>query len=380
MLDLAKELRLLGNDAYILCSGLRKDMKVNEVPVVAKIPETFRRQYVRSGVANTKFIVECIMGGSVSKSGFMRLGQYGMDLIKNESADVYHLNSFASSLYFESCGLHFVTNHENRHEYNSKWGAGFYELMCEIVRGGGTGLHAAAALMTPSKYYAHEYSRDFNLSVVDMGAGIRLNEFDKNAIQVQKNRPNADAAGTILFPARFDPYQKGHDIALKALAILKKRGLPFLMEFTGMREDYRDRFKDFFSHAKDLGVSDLIQVAYYDEMMEAYMNCDIVISPERYCSYGLSISEALSLGVPTVLSDIPTYREIGEEYGHAYFFEKENPEALANSIILASAHKRKDTDWDSINFRIQYDIRDVAKKLTMLYRKSIENKIALETV
>jgi glycosyltransferase involved in cell wall biosynthesis len=61
----------------------------------------------------------------------------------------------------------------------------------------------------------------------------------------------------------------------------------------------------------------------------------MVLSCEKYCSFGLSISESLALGMQTILPSIPTYLEIALGYSHAHFFNIDSIDDLVKTIISA---------------------------------------------
>ncbi len=109
-------------------------------------------------------------------------------------------------------------------------------------------------------------------------------------------------------------------------------------------------------------------------MQQAYEEADLIISPERYCSYGLSISEALAIGKPTVLSNIPTYQEIAEGFKHAYFFETGDSSSLAEQIELAVSRILSCHAADIVKFRSKYDFRECAKKYGELYIQSLQEQ------
>ena len=110
-------------------------------------------------------------------------------------------------------------------------------------------------------------------------------------------------------------------------------------------------------------------------MYHLYESVHVVLSPERYCSYGLSISEALSIGIPTVLSDIPTYTEIASGYNHAIFFKKNDLDDLISKLdtVLSTAPQYNYRDNESaIEFRINNDIRYTATTFSKIYKNLIK--------
>jgi glycosyltransferase involved in cell wall biosynthesis len=95
-----------------------------------------------------------------------------------------------------------------------------------------------------------------------------------------------------------------------------------------------------------------VSIRRFNNILDAYAQADVVISPERFCSYGLAVSESLSLGIPTFMAPIPTYLEIGFGYKHAIFPDKNEPEYFAQKIIEFLSEKRN-FNSDTKKFRDQ---------------------------
>ncbi|MGC9445735.1 glycosyltransferase family 4 protein [Cereibacter sphaeroides] len=77
------------------------------------------------------------------------------------------------------------------------------------------------------------------------------------------------------------------------------------------------------------------------EVLELMGEASIFVSPSRYEPFGLAVLEAARGGLPLVLSDIPTFRELWD--GAAVFFPPEDPMALAeavNRLIRDPARRR----------------------------------------
>ena len=86
------------------------------------------------------------------------------------------------------------------------------------------------------------------------------------------------------------------------------------------------------------------------DMKTAYNRVDLVILPSRYESFGYSALESLSLYKKTVLSNIPTHKEIalGNKFG--FIIEKNNPRELGNTIlkaIKANPCSRNNKKWEN---------------------------------
>jgi len=368
LVELAKELRAIGHDAFVLCSGMRKPFDLEGITIHSTIPSEYHAQYAKHKFANSAYIVNAVLNNSISEHSFRTLSSYTDKQLSTVSYNVAHLNSFASSLFVNQINRHVVMNHENDLEYDSTFGDGFTRRMIEWVKERKTKLHNAGCLITPSQYYADYFAKHFNVQVIKVGGGISLTTFNRSPIR-SRRKEDTNSQIKVLLPSRFAPYQKGHDLALLACRFLTDSGFDTHFQFSGVRDDYRPRLENFYKRARELLIADRISLTRFEQIQSAYENCDVVISPERFCSYGLAISESLSLGIPTILSDIPTYREIANGFRHAYFFEPENARQLASEIVHAKETSSVICEEEAVRFRVQHDFRNCARALNDIYQE-----------
>jgi glycosyltransferase involved in cell wall biosynthesis len=70
-----------------------------------------------------------------------------------------------------------------------------------------------------------------------------------------------------------------------------------------------------------------------DEVLDLlYKSCFGLLMTSYAEGYGLPVLEALRLGKPTLVRDIPVFRELGDQSGISYFID-DNPVELARDII-----------------------------------------------
>jgi glycosyltransferase involved in cell wall biosynthesis len=67
-----------------------------------------------------------------------------------------------------------------------------------------------------------------------------------------------------------------------------------------------------------------------EELVREYESTDVFCMPSEYEGYGLPVAEALSLGVPTVISDIPVLASTGR--GYAIVMKQRTGEGLLSAI------------------------------------------------
>ena len=142
--------------------------------------------------------------------------------------------------------------------------------------------------------------------------------------------------------------------------------------FSGAKSSLQTELEVFREKYKNLKIANRLHFIAVNNMHDLYESVHIVLSPERYCSYGLSISEALAMGVPTVLSDIPTYVEIASGYRHAFFFHNDNLDDLIskldNVVLTASQYNFRNNEA-AIEFRMNNDIRNTAMVFSKIYKQ-----------
>lgn len=375
LIKLAKELKVLGHDVFIVCSSLQPQKNIEGVDIYGVIPSKYKKILLDSfnGIASSRFLRETIFSNQDLESAFKELSHYSQEQYSKFQADVYHLNSFISAAFADTDKYSIVvSNHENKYEFDNLWGNNAYDTFAHMVYTKSTRLHLIEALYTASAFYANEFSKHFNLKINYVHLGVLLNDMlysnkINNDINTAFNRGSETIV--ILIPSRFNVRQKGQDIAIQACEqLLKKYDIEIV--FSGVKQSLFEELMIFRNSIKSLHISNHLHFVAAPNMYELYDSIHIVLSPERYCTYGLSISESLAIGIPTVLSNIPTYKEIALGYDHAFFFERDNLENLIQ-VISNAIERSKGINYrynqSAVKFRINNDIRRTAIAFSDIY-------------
>lgn len=136
---------------------------------------------------------------------------------------------------------------------------------------------------------------------------------------------------------------KRFDVTVRALRHLEEiqkhhcEDNPFHGVFCGMGDS-----ADLERMAKELGV----QVRFVDghlraKVLEEMRTADIVVSPSVFEGWGISPLEAQKMGTPTVISDLPVFREYHDHWqvrGN-YFHPLDDAEKMAFAIRRVSMHQ-----------------------------------------
>ena len=158
--------------------------------------------------------------------------------------------------------------------------------------------------------------------------------FDATGFFPGPARPAADPP-VVLVVGPLEVEFKGIEIALRGLALARKRGARFYLR--------RISYSPCLEAERTLGVTDEYHDRIAPERMPfAYRACDVFVGASRVEEgFGLPSLEALSCGLPTLLSDVPGQREIGADAA-AYFRDGE-PESLAQALpalLIPEARER----------------------------------------
>ncbi|MEJ0106603.1 MAG: glycosyltransferase [Bacteroidota bacterium] len=374
LIKMAKELQLLGWTPFIVCSSTTEKTYVEGIEVIGRLPKQFRSNALNYKQLNYNFLRNEVLSSEdtpyeISK----KLSFYVMMQLEGIQAEIFHLNSFLSVFSLDDAITNvIVTNHENNLEMDATLGQGFFENYSQLIRERKLLFKNIKGLYTPSKFYADYFSKKLGMRVDPIKLGVHISDFHpipNKQKPIDEQLVDIENHFIILLPARLNTIQKGHDIALKSCKKLKETGIKFKLVITGLGKSSENDIANFRKEIRNYEVEDTVILSSYSDIMNAFRSCDVVISPERYCSYGLAISESLSLGINTVLSDIPTYREIASGYQHAYFFENENHDDLTDRLLMLYQKRNTTNQLDTIRFRIENDIRDCAKSYSRVYAR-----------
>ena len=135
----------------------------------------------------------------------------------------------------------------------------------------------------------------------------------------------------IIVPSRLEPKQKQPQLLLDACCLMNdKDKSKFEIIYTGLDKQYEKFVDSLKIKAEENNVN--IKIIRFDYMSEVYKIADVCVLPSKSESFGYSALESLSLGIFTILNDIPTFNEIVKGNGYNYIF-KNNKEDLRNKLL-----------------------------------------------
>lgn len=143
----------------------------------------------------------------------------------------------------------------------------------------------------------------------------------------------------IAFSGRFVE-EKGFDILLKAIPLVLHKEPRAYFIFAG---EVKIAYENFYAQQEDAikASQNLLLLGRLprEHMGAFYESCDILAMPSRSDFFPFVQAEAMLSGLPSVVSNIPGARWLVQQTGMGKLTEPENPQALADAILEAIAHK-----------------------------------------
>ena len=125
---------------------------------------------------------------------------------------------------------------------------------------------------------------------------------------------------TIVFIGNIKKH-KGLDTLLDAFLLAKNDGLPHKLLIIGSKENFRTTDNDI---TRKIASVDPDAVSFSGfisggQLMECLAQASLLVQPSLYEGFGLPPLEAMVLGTPALITDIPVFREIYEGYPVTFF-------------------------------------------------------------
>lgn len=266
------------------------------------------------------------------------------DLFSNfniEKYDIIHLNSPICYKIFPGKNR-VITLHNYPLEFDQQWGKLHYNEMCKIIRSSN---NKKIVFTSPSNIYSAIHTRDFNQKVEMIPHCLDqthvTTSLDQNMIRKKYNLSNKY---TILLPSRLELEQKRPDLGLKAIALAKHHLPGFQVIFTGVDNQYETNI----DYLKTIAVKNDIDCKFLKSvvMSEVYKISDMVVLPSKWETFGYCAIESLSLKIKTILTNIPSFREIalGNKYA---FISGHSDKSISKSIVKAVNTNILDSNIDN---------------------------------
>lgn len=223
------------------------------------------------------------------------------------------------------------------------------------------------------------YVKNANATIY-LNEGERANsifsKIDKNKYKILPNgiagtnlihRFNSNKEITITFMSRLDYYGKGIDVLLNAIRLIETKLLEQSVRFNFYGYNYNDGTVE-----KIINSSSICKYCGYvlDALKnEAYLETDIVILPSRSEGMPINILEALSYGIPCIITPHTNMGEILRQFNCGWISQLD-PEELSKSILYAVRDYRANHNilsYNAVSAAKNYSWDNIASKSFQLY-------------
>jgi len=189
--------------------------------------------------------------------------------------------------------------------------------------------------------------------------------FDAQEFPVAEERHFARHPPRILLVGIFGADVKGIREALEALAEVHRSGVAFTLHRVSPLPQSETERSIFPAH-------DYSHRLLPSQMGEAYRNSDLLIGPSHpEEGFGLPVLEALSSGLPVLLSDTPSHRHIARDT--AEYFPCGDVSTLAFQIktLLRNPARRAELSAKGPLEAIRFNTIDVVNRLLAVFKKTL---------
>lgn len=209
---------------------------------------------------------------------------------------------------------------------------------------------------------------------------INLTKFEKRAIEKKftgltcfessYNKENLFVIGNV---ARIVPPKKGQDILVNAIAQVKEKYPQIRCIFAGeIPKEQQKELDDLKKLVKELNLKDEVQFAGNITDVPGFLSkLDLFILPSRFEGFGISLIEAMAMGIPCIASALDGPAEIVGKQERGLLFPPGNVDILAQKIEYAIEHydeMLKAADVATKYVVNNFDIQDMCKQLEIIYR------------
>lgn len=165
-------------------------------------------------------------------------------------------------------------------------------------------------------------------------------------------------------------HQKGQIYALHALSKLRAKYPETVLLVAGRDGNMSTRLE---AAAHELGITESVRfLGHRGDVPDLMCASDVLVFPSLYEGFGGTVIEAMAMGLPMVVSDLPVLREVAGEA--ALFAPTQQSDELAREVesLLADVNHRTRLRGAGLRrFADNFDIEIVANQMAAFYRNSM---------
>lgn len=208
------------------------------------------------------------------------------------------------------------------------------------------------------------------------------NGIDRNAADTVRNNRDSSEKIIVVYIGRLDMYQKGLDLVIRALAIIKNNTDKVVLHCYG--PDYNNTLTRMKALISDNDLGDMVKIhgpVFFEEKLKILNNSDVFIMASRFEGLPMGLIEALSLGLPCIVTKGTNMADEICEYGAGWSADNDS-ESIANAILRMISQKEKfiGIQKNALNLAEKYNWDEIAKITHEYYADIVKGKTEKEYI
>ena len=237
-------------------------------------------------------------------------------------------------------------------------------------------LNTADAVTAISMSVENELDCVDRSKVIRIANGVHISSYGKKQSQFLREKIDVDDETLLVLSVGRNHIKKGYDFGIKAIAkLIEKHNfnkVHYVIVGKGVSE-----------HAtlvSELSLEKyitLIEELAPEQARECYQSADIFFSPSIIEGLSLVSIEAISCGLPLVVTDVPGNEDIVRDTGAGVIVHTKDPEDMADGLysLLCNKELRETLSVSAIKKSSRYDWSTIAKEYAVVYKKVIDGLV-----
>lgn len=219
-----------------------------------------------------------------------------------------------------------------------------------------------------SLYIGPELSRHYEYQLAKLDATIVLSRFDAakypfptrviyNPLTLEPGKPSEGTSHKFLAVGRLSYLHKGFDLLIEAFHIFAQKNQDWTLDIVGEGPEeavYRQMISKY-------GLESRIMIhPFTKDIQKHYTEGQVYVLSSRWEGFGLVIVEAMAHGLPVVSSDLPTSKEIMDDFG--LYFENGNVSQLAQCLEEATHLNWQEKSQEALRRKETFAVSNIIKQ------------------
>lgn len=227
--------------------------------------------------------------------------------------------------------------------------------------------HWTDALITINKEDYERARKKFKIKTIEYvpGVGVDVKRFADDPTDKKAKRRELDIPENayVLLSVGELNINKNHQIVVKALGELKDKTIHYVIAGKG------DQDKALLDLAKEVGIENQFHlIGYRSDVPELYKMADVYLLPSIREGLNVSVMEAMSSGLPCIVSDIRGNRDMIDEGKGGYLVDPLQQDSF-ETVIKSIRKKQGEMSKYNEEKAVMFESSVINKSMESIYRK-----------